>query len=286
MPNRLALSVAPLLALSSLLAVPAAAALDGSDDGTGGRPLLQLLTGAEYSRGDYGLPELGRTEVWVVPLSARLRAGAWSLRATLPLLDIRGPAAVGVLVDDGGGAAGAPGGNASGGGEAFPATRRDTGPGDLTLSLTRAFNAIAGTPLYADAIGRLRLPSGDADRGLGSGAVDVIAGGETGWAGRAGGVYGAAARRFLGNGPRQARVDGWQWSAGGWWNLGAASELGLAYGWRAASVRGAPASRSVEINAGTRFAGRWQVGVVASRGLSDGAPDWSLGLTLSRHLAL
>lgn len=279
MSNRRALC-AVLVALNLVLPVPQARA-----QAAGGGTTWQLLTGLEYARGDYGLAALGDTETWVVPLSARLRIGDWSLRATLPLLRVDGPATVGVLVDDGGGAGGAPGGNAGDGlgAVAFPATRRDSGPGDVTFSLTRAFNGLAGTPLYADAIGRLRLPTGDAARGLGSGAVDVIAGGELGWAARVGGVYAAGARRFLGNGPTVSRVDGWQGAAGGWLNVGERSELGLAYGWRAASVRGAPSSRAVEINAGTQVAGRWQLGVVASRGLSDGAPDWSLGLTVSRH---
>lgn len=130
------------------------------------------------------------------------------------------------------------------------------------------------------------MPTGDADCGLGSGAFDVIVGGETGYADDIGGVFAAGARRFLGNGPRVTRVDGWQWSAGGWANIGALSELGVAYGWRAGSVRTAPASRAVEMNVGTLVGGRWQCSAIVSRGLSDGAPDWSIGATVAAHFKL
>lgn len=261
---------------------------------------FQLSTGADYSSGDFGGST--RTEVLVVPISARLHYQGWSLRATLPYLQVQGPADVIVIVDDGGGSNSGSGGSSSSGSgrssdddldgvddsggdrgenDSFASNRRESGIGDATLALTRSFNAIGDTPLYVDVIGRVKFATGKAATGLGVGATDYSAGGELGYVGRAGGLYAAGARRFLGSNASLQRVDGWQWSGGGWINLGSAVELGAAYSWRQASVPLGIDSRAVEVNLGMLLGETWQASLFASRGLSDGSPDHAGGLSLS-----
>ncbi len=274
---------------------------------------LQLSTGADYSSGDFG--GTTSTDVLVVPISARLRLGGWSLRGTLPYLRISGPADVIVIADDSGGSSGGSSGSSSsgsgrgrgrggdtptpgtddsgndcgsgngsddrGGNDSFSDGRQVSGVGDATLSLTRSFNNLAGTPFYGDVIGRVKFATGKAATGLGVGAADYSAGSELGYVGKAGGLYASAARRFLGSTASLQRVDGWQWNAGGWVNVGAAVELGAVYSWREASVPLGVDSRSVELNLGLLLGRDWQASLFASRGLSDGSPSYAGGLSLS-----
>jgi len=291
----------PLALLGSAVLMPAQAA-----------DSVQLSTGADYSSGDFG--GTSNTEVLVVPISARLRIGDWSLRGTLPYLQITGPADVIVIADDSSGSGGGSGGSSSsgsgrssdgsgssgggssddsgsgsddrGGNNSFSDGRKVSGLGDATLSLTRSFNAIGGTAFYADVTGRVKFATGKASSGLGVGATDYSAGTELGYAGDAAGLYAAVARRFLGSTASLQREDGWQWNAGGWVNVGTAVELGAAYSWREASAPLGVDSRDVELTLGLQLAPDWQATVFASHGLSDGSPDYAGGLNLSWRYGL
>jgi len=316
-PRRTAIAAA-LAAVAVALSAPAGAA-----------DSLSFGTGADYASGKYG--GTTRTEVLVVPMSARLRWQAWSVRLTLPYVTVRGPADVIVFADDNGGSSGGSGGSSSsgsgrgsddtstggdtgggsggggvddnggnsgggggssgqgrgrGGNDSFSDNRSVSGIGDATLSLTRSFNAIADTPVYVDVSGRVKFATGSASKGLGVGATDYTAGSEIGYSGKRGGVYANAARRFLGSTATLQRSDGWQWSAGGWVNLGESVELGLTYSWRETAVVAGIDARAVEANVGVLLGAGWQAGLFAGAGLSDGSPDYSGGLSLSWQLPL
>ncbi len=315
-PRRTAIAAA-LAAVAVALSAPAGAA-----------DSLSFGTGADYASGKYG--GTTRTDVLVVPMSARLRWQAWSVRLTLPYVTVRGPADVIVFADDNGGSSGGSGGSSSsgsgrgsddtgsggdtgggsgggddnggdsgggggdssgqgrgrGGNDSFSDNRSVSGIGDATLSLTRSFNAIADTPVYVDVSGRVKFATGSASKGLGVGATDYTAGSEIGYSGKRGGVYANAARRFLGSTATLQRSDGWQWSAGGWVNLGESVELGLTYSWRETAVVAGIDARAVEANVGVLLGAGWQAGLFAGAGLSDGSPDYSGGLSLSWQLPL
>jgi len=267
---------------------------------------IQLSTGADYSSGDFG--GTGNTEVLVVPIAARLRLGDWSLRGTLPYLQISGPADVTVIADDSGGADGSSSGSSSsgtgrsatakagsddsggdsgggsddrGGSNSFSDGRQVSGLGDATLSLTRSFNDIADTAFYADVTGRVKFATGKASTGLGVGATDYSLGSELGYVASGGGVYVSAGRRFLGSTANLQRVDGWQGYAGGWVNVGTAIELGAVYSWREASAPLGVDSRDVELSLGMTLGRDWQASVFASHGLSDGRPEYAGGVNLA-----
>ncbi len=306
-PRRAAFAAA-LATLAVLAAAPAQAA-----------DSLSFSTGADYASGKYG--GTTRTEVLVVPVSARLRWNDWSVRVTVPYITVRGPADVTVIVDDNGGSGGSSGGSSSsgsgrgsddtttgggtvddngggggsnsgsgnggrGGNDSFSNNRSVSGLGDAVLAVTRSFNAIAGTPVYVDVSGRVKFASGSASKGLGVGATDYTAVSELGYSGKLGGVYTTVGRRFLGSTATLQRQDGWQWSAGGWVNLGESVEAGLLYSWRETAVAAGVDARNVEANLGVLVGGGWQAGVFAGAGLSNGSPDYSGGVSLSWQLPL
>jgi hypothetical protein len=92
---------------------------------------VQVTTGVEYSSGDYG--ELTSTEAIVVPFSARVSFGGFSVRASIPFLSVRGPANIAPVVDDNGGdrgsnsGSGGSGGSGSSGGSGGSGSSEDGG---------------------------------------------------------------------------------------------------------------------------------------------------------------
>ena len=265
-------------------------------------PGLQLSAGVDYSSGDYG--QTTSTEVFVVPVSARLTWGAWSLRASVPYVTVSGPADISVIVDDGGGDGGSPnsgsgsrssgsgssgsGGSGSGSGDGTPtptvfsSSRSVSGIGDSSLALTYSFDAIAESPVYVDLTGRIKFATGRESVGLGSGTTDYFSTSELGWDAGTGGVYVNGGRRFLGS-STVPRVDGWQWGAGAWWAATPAVELGVNYSGRDASVAGGKKAGAAEASVKLKVARDWQMVAYGGAGLSKASADYTGGLTLIWH---
>ena len=184
---------------------------------------VQASSGLQYSDGEYG--ETTSTSALVVPFSVRATFGAWSIRASVPYVMVDGPADVSEIIDDssgrgtssGSGSSGSGSGSGtsgrdgsgsgsggSGGGDdddpvdLVTADRSESGIGDASIALTYSLDSIGDSPAYVDFTGRVRLPTGSEEDGLGVGATDYVALSEIGWDGEAGGAFVSAGRRFLG----------------------------------------------------------------------------------------
>jgi len=252
-----------------LCAAVAAAAILASAGTANAMTRVSFSSGVDYSSGDYGTGS--DTEVISVPLSARVTSGDWSVRVSVPYLQISGNANV-VDVTDGGGA--------ETGGGTITRSGTERGFGDTTLSVTRSFTNLGGahSGMYVDVTGRVRLPTGDDGKGLGVGATDYAIAGELGMSHRNHGGYVNVARRFLGDPSGQDRQDGWQTNLGVWIRTGEHTTLGATYFWREASFRGGAQPSEVGAYIAYRFDDKWRVSLNASAGLSDGSPDESVGL--------
>jgi hypothetical protein len=243
---------------------------------------VELSTGTEYSSGDFG--DNSKTTVWYTPFSAKLTAGDWSFRATVPYLSITAPANTIVFLDDdpSGGlnpGAGTNRGSPVPGRQSVP-NRTVNGIGDAPLSVTYSFDDIAGSPVYVDAMARVRLPTGDKDNGTGVGATDYALQSEAGIDTAAGGAYVTGGRRVLGSVPGLQRVDGWQAGVGASVNLGRATVLGAYYDWRDASERQLAQPREVGAYLSVRLTRAWKIRLDVSTSLEDGGPNYTLGMMI------
>jgi len=266
---------------------------------------VQASSGLQYSDGEYG--ETTSTSALVVPFSVRATFGAWSIRASVPYVMVDGPADVSEIIDDssgrgtssGSGSSGSGSGSGtsgrdgsgsgsggSGGGDdddpvdLVTADRSESGIGDASIALTYSLDSIGDSPAYVDFTGRVRLPTGSEEDGLGVGATDYVALSEIGWDGEAGGAFVSAGRRFLGAVDDIERVDGWQASIGGWINVSDSAVVGAYYDWRNSSVRDGEDPSSVEAYVSWRLNDAWKVEVNGGVGLSDASADYTAGLTL------
>lgn len=228
---------------------------------------VSFSTGLDYSSGEYGGTET--TEVISAPLGVRITVDDWSVRASTSYLHVTGPADISEDGEAGGGAG---------------AVRMGTekGLGDTTVSVERAFRHIGGSDAYIEVSGRVRLPTGDEERGLGVGAVDYSVVTEAGVSSRSGGFNLSVGYRFLGQsdeGPE--RQDGLQAGVGAWLPVGRRTRIGVYGNWREASVEGNddPANAGAYIS--HRMNQRLRVTFTASSGLSDASPDYMAGVRFS-----
>lgn len=223
---------------------------------------LSFSGGAEYSVGDYGDPE--DTTVWYEYVSARYSMSPWAFKVTLPFLQIDGPATV---TDDG---------EVEGGG----ATRMVSGIGDVSLSSTYTFSW-KPEKLYLDLTGRVRLPTGDEDRGLGSGEVDyaLIATLDKSFDGF--GVNVKGGRRFLGDTAGRNRQDGWLAGIGFSADLDKETEIGTSLDWREAAFDTSSDPADVDVYIRHNLTKDLRVNVYALAGLSDGSPNFGTGFSLT-----
>jgi hypothetical protein len=224
---------------------------------------LSFATGVEYSSGEYGSEET--TEVVAVPFAVRLTVDEWTFRASSSYLDVTGPADIS---EDG-----------ESGGSAFVRDSSERGFGDTTLSLERAFRRIGGSHAYAAITARVRLPTGDEEKGLGVGTVDYALLGEVGISNDLGGAYVSAGYRFVGerdNGPE--RKDGMLAGIAAWLPVGNRMRVGAFGNWRQASVEGNDDPATAGAYVSYRMAERLRVTFTATGGLSDASPAYIAGV--------
>jgi hypothetical protein len=258
-----------ILALALLCAAGATHAEDG----------LTLGIGADYSTGDYGSETT--TDIWSVPVSARYNSGQWSWKASLPWLRVDGDASVLPGLGNVGNLN--PQARTRGRGRGNePVTLTDAGSasgiGDLRLSGTYAFDNTGD--LGVDLTANAKIATADEDKGLGTGANDYGLALDLYRAVGDATVFGGVGYTLLGDSEFIDTRDVFNANVGASWQVGNGS-LGAMYDWRAAAsdtaddrseITGFYSLRSGEST-------KWQF--YATKGLSDGSPDWGAGIALS-----
>jgi len=121
---------------------------------------LSAGAGINYSTGKYGTGS--ETRIWSVPLLARYDTDLWTFKLSVPFLRITGPSNVipGIGRTDRSGSRRGPG------------TTTVSGLGDVTASATYNVFWDANARRGLDLTGRVKLPTADKDKGLGTGSTD------------------------------------------------------------------------------------------------------------------
>ncbi|MCM8556799.1 DUF3187 family protein [Sphingomicrobium sediminis] len=244
-------------ALSFAIAAPAAA------------QSVTVSSGVDYSSGSYGTDT--DTSILVVPFSLRTRGDGWSVGVSVPYINIDGSSSV---VGGGGGPIIT---------DPDAETSSRSGVGDLSVRLNVDIAELEGMEVSFG--GRLKLPTGNREKRLSTGETDISAGLEV--SATRGDIlpYAELGYRVLGDPEGTTLDDGIYGSAGLTFLLGDGL-VGLAsYDYTAASVSTSEDSHSLfgalVIPAGDRLS----VTSYGTLGLSEGAPDYGLGLLLSFKLA-
>ncbi|HEU4812835.1 MAG TPA: transporter [Xanthomonadaceae bacterium] len=236
--------------------------------------------GADYSTGDYGTDTT--TEIWSVPLTARFDSGDWRFKASLPWLRVSGDP--NVLPGLGNVANLNPRGRGRGGlvgpppPDAETASGTASGVGDLTLEVSRSFDT--GGPLGIDVTGKAKIATADEDKGLGTGANDYGLAIDLYRAYGATTVFGGAGYTMLGDSDF-IDVDAVANANVGFSRKVGAGNLGLLYDWREAASTGFDDRSEITGFYGVDAGASGRVQFHATRGLSDGSPEWGAGVSYS-----
>ncbi|MBI2514395.1 MAG: hypothetical protein HYV96_20670 [Opitutae bacterium] len=225
---------------------------------------LTVGTGFDYSRGSYGLAT--DTTVTSVPVEFSYEGGPWIFRAFTSWLTIKGPSAAALT----GGA-----GNLT-----RPTSASESGVGDVYLDLTYRPDAISDG-WHLDPTVRVKLPTADEDRGLGTGEADYYAQ-LTGYR-----TFGSVTPfvtggyRILGDSDRYQLRDGAYGSGGAHFRTSDRTVLTASLDWRSRVVDGGDAGTEATVAVTHDLNDRWRLFVYGQKGFTDASPDVGGGMRLS-----
>ena len=236
---------------------------------------IKVSAGFDYSSGDYGQSQ--DTEISYFPVIAKATYGNWTGSLTIPYLRITGPGTVigGVVIcrdisgkeDDC--SVVNPGATVT----------TQSGLGDIIGALTYTID-IEKHDVFLDFTGKIKLPTADEDKGLGTGETDYsIQMDATKMFGSAY-VFGGVGRKFVGS-PSQFPLDDiWLLNLGGGYQVNRKFGVGASYDFRESSTTTADPSEvtgyltyKISDSVTAMF-----YGLI---GLSDGSPNESVGLQFS-----
>jgi len=230
---------------------------------------FSITTGVDYTTGKYGASE--DTTILVIPVSARFKTGDWRFSATVPYLQIDGASSI-VGSGDGGPIIIDP--NA-------PRVKRD-GLGDLSVGAIFSAMKEETAGVNLDLGATVKLPTGSASDGLGTGKTDYSVSADTSKTFGVVSPFVTVGYRVPGD-PDGVDLDN-TFSA----SVGASVAFGesvaiLSYDYRQATSDLAEDSREVfGAFSGPVGSANWTL--YASAGLSDGSPDLGAGLMLTFKL--
>lgn len=226
----------------------------------------RVSAGFDYSKGDYGDDE--DTKIVAIPMSVSYAKFPWTGKLSIPYLEIDGP---GVVV---GGADGRTIVEGAGG------TTESSGLGDTVASLMYSFDTWSENAPYVDVTAKVKIPTGDEDEDLGTGAFDYRAQVDLAqpmgdWM-----PYGTLGYQVFGSSDDYDLDNRFYLSLGTDYRITKATRVGLVYDFKQAAsednVSEASAYVSHKLNA------EWTVNAYTVAGFSDGSPDWALGSQVSR----
>lgn len=223
--------------------------------------VASVATGFDYSRGDYGFAT--DTEVLSVPLNLGYESGPWLLSAGFSHLTIKGPATV-----------------VGGSGATRPTAASESGLGDIYLGATYQFGQVVGSMDLAASF-RVKLPTADEDRGLGTGATDYY--GELTLSRTVGNAtpFLTAGYRVLGDSSTYQLLDGAYVSGGAHFRLSPSSIVSAVLNWRRAIVAGGEDSTDAMLMFTHDFSASWRLLAYGLAGFTTGSPDIGTGLQVS-----
>lgn len=233
---------------------------------------FSLSTGASYSSGDYGAAE--KTELLVVPFSARASLGNWRVSATLPYLRIDSP------------------GNIVGGGTIGPiiidpdapaAREVRKGLGDLSFGASYSVPSERLRGVGLDLSGRVKLPTSKESKGLGTGKTDFAVAAELSrpmgtWA-----PFATLGYRFFGD------PEGLDLRNGPSASIGTTKQMGrvvaiASYDYSRATSRASEDAHELFGAFSGPFSDRLNWTAYGIAGLSEGSPDIGAGVLLTLKL--
>jgi hypothetical protein len=226
--------------------------------------------GLEYTTGKYGATQ--STDQLYVPFVVKHETGPWIFKATVPYLRVSGP------------------GNVIGGGPdrivvpgVDDAIRTESGLGDVVASAFYNILDERKGGLGVDLGFKVKLPTADEQKGLGTGETDYAFqldffkpfGATT--------LFGSVGYRVYGDPPGATLRDVGYFSIGLSQRLAGDSSIGVAYDYRPHIVNGGSEISELTAFWSKRMSPEWKFQLYGVVGFSDASPDAGIGALLERR---
>jgi hypothetical protein len=163
-------------------------------------------------------------------------------------------------------------------------TGSESGLGDIVLSAAYSAHYDPASTLGVDLTGKLKLPTADEAKGLGTGEPDFaflvdlyrtfdrVTG------------FGGVGYHVMGDAPGLPLENAWSANLGASYRLDTRTSAGALLEGRQRVVPGGSSMRELMGFWTRRLEGEWRSQVYGLIGLADGSPDWGFGLSLARPL--
>lgn len=229
----------------------------------------RVSTGFDYSEGNYG--DEDKTTVLAIPVSVSYAKFPWTGKLSIPYLDIEGPGVVVGGVDRGTVVPGKAG------------VEKGNGLGDMVASVMYSFDPWSEQAPFVDLTGKIKIPTGDEDEDLGTGAFDYrlqvdVAQPLGNWM-----PYGTLGYQVFGSSDDYDLDNRAYLSLGGDYRLDKVNRVGGVYDYKQASSDGGDPVSEVTAYWSHKLTKEWTVNTYTVFGLSEGSPDWALGSQIARR---
>lgn len=227
--------------------------------------VFKFTTGVDFSSGDYGDPV--DTDILYVPFTFAYERYPVTIKATVSWLEIDGPGTV-----IGGGEGATP---IAGGGAATATT--ESGFGDTWVSLGYSIDAIPPELFYLDLVAKVKFPTGDDDRGLGTGERDYTLQADFFKSMGKFSPLATVAYKIKTDSPTLKLDNVWYLSVGGAYQINQPASMGLTLDYQEAATDTADDALELFGYVSYALSPSWSLTGYGYGGFTDGSPDQGFG---------
>lgn len=229
-----------------------------------------LETGMDRNTGKYGGSQ--STDILYVPFTGKYQGGSWTLKMTVPYLQITGPGNVINVIN----------GIATTGAASTPITR--SGLGDVVVAATRnAYNG-GSSGFMVNLTGKVKLGTADSAKGLGTGKNDYAFQSELFQVTKSITTFGTLGYRFYGSPVGYTLNNIFYGSLGASYKYDQETNAGIMF--TLSQKTTAKGSTHVEtiLFASHKLDKNWKTQGYVLKGFTNSVPSWGIGATISYRL--
>jgi hypothetical protein len=224
--------------------------------------------GAEYTSGEYDTGQT--TSIFYFPFTFKFETDRFSASITTPLMMVRGPGNI------------VPGGDSRGipinGGSGVRDT--EAGVGDIALKGTVNVAMENSSGPRIDFTGKIKFGTADRDKNLGTGEDDIAFQVDLERNYNNAGLFGSIGYKFMGDPSGTNYKDVPYGSFGTVFRMSDTTSIGAAVEAQDNVLSGAPSQRELTFFLSSKADARTRVTGYFLKGLSDGSPDWGVGVAI------
>lgn len=224
---------------------------------------LSAGAGIDYSKGDYG--SASETKILSIPFMVRYDNDPWKLKLTVPYLRVTGPGDV------------IPGIGRGNRGRGTTGETTESGIGDTTLAATYSALYEPKSTFGLDLTAKLKLPTGDENRGLGTGSTDETLQAELYKSIDRITAFGTFGYTFFGHSDVVELKNAAHAEVGALTRVNATDSVGASLYGRQKVVEGGSPQRELTFFWNRRVAKAQRLQAYFLLGLADGSPDVGIG---------